>query len=80
MIIRTAWAVVGGTKGGGLLFPTPLMTAPLAVAGSGGDREWWMMEADVPAGWWDRDVLGGGWTEVDGEGRSKWVGWESRYI
>jgi hypothetical protein len=38
------------------------------------------MEADVPAGWWDNEVFGAGWTEVDGGGFSKWVGCESRYI
>lgn len=29
------------------------------------------MEADVPAGWCDKEVFGAGWTEVDGGGFSK---------
>lgn len=48
MIIRTAWAVVGGTNGGGLF------------AAAVGFRESWIIEADVPAGWCEREVFGGG--------------------
>jgi hypothetical protein len=39
---------VGGTNGGGLF------VAVVEV------RDSWMIEADVPAGWCEREVLGGG--------------------
>lgn len=59
---------MGGTNGGGFTAEPDL----------GGVRDPWIIEADVPAGWCDKEVFGGGWTEVDGGGFSKCVGCESR--